>query len=364
MRDAQSIVQSLLDQLVFSGAERGLQFAAYRNGELLVNASAGVANHSNGEKVDENTLFPVFSTTKGIAATVIHRLAERGLLSYDEPIATLWPEFAAQGKESITLRQALNHSCGLPNMPKGIGYRDMCDWKRMCSYIAEMKPLWPPGTRMEYHAITYSWTIGEVACRATGLSFPELVQVEICAPLGLKTMFVGLPAGLEPKVAILEEYGPDPVPPPDGQTQPVPYWLGPLHTMMNRSDARRACIPASNGIMNALAIARHYAALLPGGLNGVELLPPERVRLATEPQRLAFPENEDYCKTWGLGYKLGEPGSAYGETARAFGHSGYGGSLGFADPESGLAVGFTKNLYQDQPTARTLLDALRAELKE
>lgn len=362
MRDAQSTIQRLLDQLVCNGAERGLQFAAYQHGKLVVNAAAGVANHANGQKVNENTLFPVFSTTKGMAATVVHRLAERGLLSYDEPIAKVWPEFAAQGKESITLRQALNHSCGLPHMPKGIGYRDMCDWKRMCSYVAEMKPLWPPGSRMEYHAITYSWTIGEVACRATGLSFSELIQREICAPLGLKTMFVGLPPELESAVAVLEEYGPDPAPPPEGQTQAVPYWIGPLHSMMNRPDARRACIPASNGIMNALAIARHYAALLPGGVDGVELLPPERVRLATEPQKPAMPENDEYPRTWGLGYKLGEPGSAYGETFRSFGHSGYGGSLGFADPESGLAVGFTKNLYQDQPSASTLLDALRAEL--
>ena len=358
MSDLQAKIQAIADQLVCEGVERGLQFAAYYRGELIANTFAGVANHLTGEKVDENTLFPVFSTTKGMAATVIHRLVDRGQLAYDEPLSKIWPEFAAEGKGAITLRQALNHSAGLPHMPKGIGYGDMCDWTKMCSLIASMKPLWTPGTRIEYHAITYSWTVCEVACRVTGLAFPELIRKEICEPLGLSTMFVGLPEELQSRVAILEENVPDP-PPPDDQTQAVPWWIGPLHSMMNRPDARRACIPASNGIMNAMAIAKHYAALLHCGLNGVELLSPERLREVTEPQKPDFPESEDYSRTQGLGYMLGEPGSIYGETSRAFGHSGYGGSTGFADPETGLAVGFTRNLYKDQPTTRMLMDVLR-----
>lgn len=351
-------IQSLLDQFVAEGKEMGVQVAAYHHGRLLVNAFAGVARPDTDRQVNDKTLFPVFSTTKGIAATVIHRLAERGLLRYDDPICKVWPEFAAEGKDRITLRQGMNHSAGLPYMPLGIGYREMSDWNGMCSAIAAMKPLWAPGSKTEYHAITYSWIVGEVACRVTGKSFPQLVQEEICEPLNIDTLFVGLPAELEDEVAILKAYEPIPTPPPPGQTESIPHWIGQLHTMMNRSDSRRACIPASNGIMNALAIAKHYAALLPGGVEGVELLPPERVRLATEAE---IPPGQEEVKRWALGYQLGGPLSVYGGHS-AFGHGGHGGSTGFADPEAGLAFGLTKNLYVQESTKDLVVREIRQAL--
>lgn len=295
-------IQSLLDQLTASGVERGVQFTAYRDGQLLVDAASGVTDLESRQPVTPDTLFPVFSVSKGITATLIHQLVERGSLDYDTPIAAVWPEFAAHGKERITLRQALNHSAGLPHMPSGIGFPEMCDWAYMCRAIAALTPSWKPGSRIDEPG-------------------------------------AGNPA-------------------PATGPESIPSWMGPLYAITNRADLRHACLPASSGIMNARSIARHYAALLPGGVDGVELLPPHRVKTATEPQPPAQPEGE-YPLDWGLGYKLGTASAVMGNRANVFGHAGFGGANGFADPESRLSVGFTKNLFANQDSLLQLMAVLR-----
>jgi len=357
----QKRIQALLDRIVSEGRERGLQVAAYHDGKLVVNAWAGIADVNTGRPVDERTLFPVFSTTKGMAATVIHMLVERGKISYDQPIASIWPEFAVHGKGGVTVRHALNHSAGVPQMPRNIGYADLCDWEIMCAKIADIEPLSAPGVKMEYHAMTYGWIVGEIARRVDGRHFQQFLDEEICRPLGIDTMFCGLPDELAPRVAFLEEPGAQPET-DNGQPQSIPWWIRPLHEWMNRPEGRRACAPASSGIMNAVAIARHYAALLPGGVDGVELLPPSRVKLATEPQHPSQPQDDDFAKRRALGYGLGRPGSNFGETPGAFGSAGHGGSLGFAEPELKLSFGLTKNLYSKRDAVGAIVQELRSAL--
>jgi CubicO group peptidase (beta-lactamase class C family) len=207
--------------------------------------------------------------------------------------------------------------------------------------------------------MTYGWILGEVARRVDGRPFPQLMEEEVCRPLGLENLFVGLPAAAEPRVARLEQPDYRPPPPGDPRTESVPTWMGPLFAMMNRSDARRACIPASNGIMSADAIARHYAALLDGGVDGVQLLPNHRIRLATEPQMPEWRDPPDHPKAWGLGYALGGPGALFSLNPSAFGHVGYGASYGFADPDLGLAVGLTKSRFCGEALALQVADEIR-----
>ncbi len=277
MVDVQASIQALLDELTATDAERGLQVAVYCDGDLVVDAWAGVADPATGQRVDGETLFTVFSTTKGIAATVIHLLADRGLVTYDTPIARYWPEFGVHGKEQLTLRHALTHRAGIPQMPDGVGPVEMCDWDTMCRGIADLAPLWEPGTVSCYHALTYGWILGEVARRVDGRPFGQLIQDEICTPLGITSLFVGLPAAVEDRVAPLEvspdavaslaelpSSSADPLSPAMLSLRAVPPALLPLHTVFNREDVRRACIPAAGGIMNARALARHYAALASG----------------------------------------------------------------------------------------------------
>jgi len=347
----QSRVQQLFDELVTTGRERGLQAAVYHNGQLVVDAWAGVADPATGARVDGATLFPTFSTTKGIAATIIHRLAERELLDYDQPVSTYWPEFAAAGKATITLRQVLNHTAGLPYLPGDLDPARLGDWAGMCALLAALPPAWPPGSRMEYHALTFGWIVGEVARRVTGCSFGELLMTEICQPLGLTDLYVGLPDNVTTPIAVLEEPGLPTASPASSAPAPVPYRIEPLGAWMNQPAARRVCSPAASGIMTARAVARHYAALLPGGVDGVELLPPARVRLATTAQ---FTSTGEATGRY-LGY-----GPIDGEGT--FGHGGYGGSVGLAEPARGLAVGLALNRVHHTPGEDTfvgLLDTIR-----
>lgn len=357
MNSPQQKIQSLLNKLVQDGRERGVQVAAYLDGELVVDAWAGIADVESGRPVDGETLFPIFSTGKGIVATIIHILVERGKLAYETRIADVWPEFGAHGKENITVNQALWHTSALPYMPDGLAPSDLCDWEAMCAAIAGLKPAWEPGTRSEYHAVTYGWIVGEVARRVDGRPLQQLIREEICEPLGMSNLFIGIPDEAEPRVAILEEIFDSPEaqipPPPSAGPQAISPWMWPLHAWMNQPEARRACIPGSNAIATARSVARHYAALLPCGVDGVELLPPERVRLATQFQGTKFPERVG-------GYHFfGE----YSDTRLStFGHGGYGGSTGFADRQYRLAVALTKNLYSKQGAQDLIVTELREAL--
>jgi CubicO group peptidase (beta-lactamase class C family) len=353
-------MQELLDRLVRDGSERGLQLVAYRDGKLIVNVSSGVMR-AGGETVNGDTLFPVFSVTKGVAATMAHILVEKGSLHYDTPIAELWPEFAANGKGSITLGHALSHTAGLPLMPLGLDHSKICNWDFMCDSIAGLTPVTAPGTKMAYHAVTYSWLVGEMVRRASGQSFEQVLADEICRPLGLKNLFVRIPDEVEKRVAVLDEVFEPGTRPPSaaaGQQRDVPSCMLPLHEFMNRSDARRACIPGSNGIMSAHDLARHYAALLPGGVDGVELLKPETIRQATIP-RNPVPDPWD---PKGYGYAMGGKSAEFGTRLNAFGHSGYGGATGFADPDYRLAIGLTKNLYSPRGATARIMKELRDAL--
>jgi len=360
-KNLQTPVQTLLDELTSTGLDRGLQVAVYLKGELVVDAWSGVADHQTGRAVDGETLFPVFSVSKGMTATIIHQMAERGLLAYDRPIADVWPEFAANGKESITLRQALNHSSGIPHMPQGVGFSHLADWQKICAEVADLTPVFPPGSHAEYHAITYGWIVGEVACRVSGKTFPQLLHEQISSPLGLNDLYIGIPDAVASRVAVLEEKN---LQTPDGdpfQSSSVPGWLGPLHAFMNRADMQRASIPASSGIMSARAIARHYAALLPGGVEGVELLSPARLREATQSQGLNNAEGE--AASWALGYQRYEHYSMPDSEVKAFGHGGYGGSLGFGDAGRGLAVGVAKNFLNSGNAAERIYQVLVENLE-
>jgi CubicO group peptidase (beta-lactamase class C family) len=168
-------------------------------------------------------------------------------------------------------------------------------------------------------------------------------------------LYCGIPAELEPQTAFLEMIPDPPVvlaPPPNG----VAHCMEPLHAWMNRPEGRRTPQPGCSGIMSARSVARHYAALLPGGVDGVELLPPSRVRLAVQEQAPTGGYDEGTGPR-GLGYGLGDGGSS-----TAFGHGGYGGSAGYANPPYRLAVGVTRNRFSDNDLSGMVAGELRSAL--
>ena len=370
MADPQATIQVLLDELVTGDRERGLQVAAYLDGQLIIDAWSGIADPTTGRAVDGETLFSVFSTGKGVVATVIHLLAERGQLGYAVPIGQYWPEFGTHGKAGITVRQALAHTAGLPQLPDGVQPADLCDWEGICRGIAELSPLWEPGTQPGYHALSYGWLLGEVARRVDGRAFAQIVREEICAPLGIINLYFGIPDEVEARVALMEidphAEPPPPLPADALMLRAVPPSLQPVAHFANRPDVRRASIPGGGGIMNARALARHYAALAGDLPDASQLLATERLRLATTLQTDAMDLVLGVAGRRALGYSLGGPLSPMGDRATAFGHSGAGGSIGFADPAYRFAFGLTKNrMVANTPgegTTNCVAAAVRAAL--
>ena len=354
-QDLQDTIQALLNTLVAEGRERGAQVAVYADGKLIVDAWAGVADVRTGASVDGDTLFPVFSTTKGVFSTVIHILAERGQIDYDTPIVHYWPGFAANGKEAITMRHALAHTSGIPYMPDGVTFEQICDWDFMCAAVAQLKACHAAGAKQIYHPVTFGWIVGEVAHRVDGRSVPRLLAEEICRPLGMTGLYCGMPAELEPATAFLEL-----VPNPPVTISPPPHLIAPcmepLHEWINRPEARRTPQPGCSGIMSARSVARHYAALLPGGVDGVELLSPARVRLATEEQAPTAGYDAGAGRK-ALGYALGDGGSPTG-----FGHGGHGGSAGYGNPRYRLAVGVTRNRFSSDDLGSLVGAEIRSAL--
>jgi CubicO group peptidase (beta-lactamase class C family) len=345
--DVQEQVQEVIDQAVTSGAERGIQVAAYRGGEPVVQAVAGVADPETGRPVTPDTPFYNFSIVKGAASTVAHVLAERGLFGYDTPVIELWPEFGAHGKQAVTVRHVLNHSAGVPGIPLDTTTEDLCDWDRMCAAIADEELWWEPGTRVGYHAYTFGYIVGEIAHRATGKPISELLLDEVASPLGVgDEIYFGMPESEHHRLARLEDAEGaaemmSGMPPDLPMLRAAPMSLYPTAQLGNRTDILSADIPAG-GKTSARAIARMYAALL-DEVDGVRLISPDRLAEATALSTSGVDEVFGMPTSWGLGYAIGLPGSTAQDSPTAFGLGGVGGSFAYGDTATGLAFALTKN---------------------
>ena len=366
MTDPQTRTQALIDRLVADGAERGLQVAVYHNGAQIVDAWAGVADPATERMVDGDTLFTVWSSGKPVGAMILHMLVERGALSYDTPLADFWPGFASHGKQDITVAHVLTHTAGIPQVPDA-GPDELLDWTTMCARVADLTPLWTPGEKMGYHAMTYGWLVGETARLIDGRPFGQIVREEITGPLGLTDFYFGIPDGVDERVATLEEEAAAAVESaPEGvlAVATTPPWRNPMSSWANQAAVRRAGLPSSGLITNARSLARFYADLIsPTPQIG---LPPSRIHEATACRRDEFDVILGVHDRRSLGFHLGGPQSPLSERASAFGHAGAGGTYGFADPEHGLAFALTRNRMRntapEQDTALLVARAVRAAL--
>src|SRR5215204_3920986 len=344
MNDIQNQVQQAIDELVESGAERGLQVSVYRHGEPVVGAVAGVADPSTGRHVTIDTLFFSYSIGKGVAATVVHVLGERGALDYDTRIVEVWPEFGAHGKDRATVRHVLSQSVGVPGLPPGLKVEDLTDWEKMCAIIADSEPWWEPGTKIGYHAITWGYIVGEIIRRTSGKPIPQVLREEVAEPLAVADeLFFAVPAAERSRVARLEDA-------PGGEEMfgelpedsPI-FKLGPN---LSAADANRDEVLGANilagGTVTARAVARMYAALL-GEVDGVRLISPERLREVSAVAMSGTDQIFGFPTSWGLGYVIGQFMSNAHETQHVFGVGGVGGSHAYADTNTGTTFALTKN---------------------
>jgi CubicO group peptidase (beta-lactamase class C family) len=345
--------------------EVGAALTVYLAGEAVVELVGGWRDADRTEPWQQDTLVNVYSVGKAIVALLLLQLVDRGEVDLDDPVASMWPEFGAEGKAGVTIRQALCHQAGVPAIREPLTNDDLWRWDRMTTALAATEPWWPAGTRHAYHTNTFGHLVGELVHRGTGQLPGECLRTLI-APLDAD-MWIGVPPAEHHRCAEVI-WAIDDRPPTvdrealtgDDLMAQLGYFNPPGYSSMgvvNTPEWRTAQIPSTNGHATATAIARIYAALLEPG----RLLSPELLAEATRPQSVGFCPVLGEEVAFGLGFKPTTPRRPFGPNPGGFGHFGTGGALGFADPQAGIAFGYVMNhvIPRWQSTRnRSLIDAL------
>lgn len=358
--------------------EVGAALSVYVDGRPVVDIWGGYVDAARTRAWERDTLVNVWSTTKGIVATCAHRLAGEGKLDMDAPVASYWPEFAQAGKETVLVRHLLCHQAGLSATHQPLPPGSSFNWKFMTDTLAAEEPWWEPGTKHGYHAFTYGWLVGEVIRRVSGKTPGAYWRDEIAAPLGLDFHIATGPEEDHRIADCLQagSLGDLSGPLVKAMQDPTSFTFRSLTTppdpfipgTINTREWRGAEIPAANGHGTARAIARLYGALALGGeLDGVRVMCDEALERGITEQCYGPDEVLMSPMRWALGFGLGCEGVYLGPNKRSFGHSGAGGSLGYADPDAGVGFGYVMNQMLPSDTLedrrwRPLLDALYAAL--
>ncbi|MFD3263689.1 serine hydrolase domain-containing protein [Phenylobacterium ferrooxidans] len=326
------------------GQELGARFSLVRKGEVLVDLWAGFADRQRRRPFSDTTLTTIFSSTKAIAALLIARLVDAGKLDYGQTVASVWPEFAANGKAAITVEQAMSHQAGLSGFPDPMEPSLWFDWDAICTKLAAMAPLWPPGTASGYHPVTFGYIAGEIFRRVDGRTMGTALREDLAVPFGLD-LWIGLPDAEHGRAADMQRpSGPAKFGEINEATRAA--FLTPWSSVGGRGQAewRRTEIPSANGHATALALARLFGALANDGwLDGEVILSPALIAEASREriggQDLVLP----FEMSWGAGFMRNAPVKVWGPGEQTFGHSGWGGSCVFADPQTGLAGAYVMN---------------------
>jgi CubicO group peptidase (beta-lactamase class C family) len=347
-------------KLFLHPGDGGGALAVYHRGELVLDVWAGYAHPD--QRWQRDTVSLSFSTGKGVASTLVHRLAEQGLIEYDAPVATYWPEFAANGKEAITVRELMTHRAGLHKVqgiaPDGVG---LLDYDRVVARLAanpaDPRRLAGPG----YHGVTYGWLVAELASRAAGRPFTELLRTEVAEPLGADELWFRVPAEQQCRIArtfprllplrlswpfVTSRLGALPV----TRAFAEAMMSEKFDVLVGLPEVHSAVMPGWNGVFSARALARMYAPLAGDGtVDGVPFLKPETISEISTIQT----RDRDYVlgfhPRWRLGYHQAFVADRV-RTPHAFGHFGLGGSGGYADPDTELAVAFISNRLGNKVT--------------
>ncbi len=360
--------------------EIGAAVAAYWRGEKVVDLWGGRRTPSGPEPWNEDTLVVVNSTTKGLAAMTIAVANSRGWIDYEAAVADYWPEFAQNGKESVTVRQLLSHEAGLVSIDEPLAFEDLRDLDAVSRVLARQKPAWEPGTRHGYHAMTIGLYMQELirhvdpARRTLGRFFRE----EIAEPLGIE-FYIGLPPEIpEERLAQLRLFSPMraiaalPSTPNKMLLRILWPWSllrkSMLFADMDANDRRTLDIeiPAGNGVGTARAIARAYSAFAEGGAE-LGITPATIASLTEVPEAERTKDEVMGVPSWmSLGFLRPGPELSFGTSERAFGTPGAGGSFGFADPDSRLGFAYVMNNMNfhmfDDPREKALRDAVHRSI--
>ncbi|CAA7023277.1 unnamed protein product [Microthlaspi erraticum] len=289
--DVESKLRKLLVELGSIQKILGIQVCAYKDGKVIIDTAAGVLGRYDPRPVQPDSLFPVFSVTKGVTAGMIHWLVDQRKLNFDQTVGDIWPGFGSNGKESIKVHHVLNHTSGLQNAFDPVGENPLliCDWDECLKRIAISSPETQPGTQQLYHYLTFGWLCGGILEHASGKKLQEILEESIIKPLKLDgELYIGIPPGVESRLATLtvdteelsnlSSIANQPELPSTFQPEKILQMATSLPVLFNTLNVRRAIIPAANGHVSARALARYYATLADGGL-----VPPPHSSLSQPP---------------------------------------------------------------------------------
>ncbi|MUL48581.1 beta-lactamase family protein [Mycobacterium sp. CBMA293] len=348
-----------------AGHEVGAALCVYRDGRKVVDMWGGYRDGISKAPWQADTMVNMFSSTKGVAALTIAHAVSKGLLDYDVRVSEYWPEFAAQGKGDVTVRQLLAHQAGLSVLTPNPTLADIADPVRLSPILAAQKPAWTPGTRHGYHTVTIGWYESELIRRTdpSGRTLGQYLAEEIAGPLGVD-LHIGLPDGVDrSRVATLHQWKRHELfshltDMPGGvligslnprgllaRSAAIPADVDPYRGDYNREAVRRVEIPSANGTGTARALAGLYGSAAVGG---AELgFTPEVFDGLTAPAPNSPEGSKDMVlrieTAYSLGFTKPIPTFGFGSSRRAFGTPGFGGSFGFADPDTGVGFGYVMN---------------------
>jgi len=360
-------VKDVLGANLDSGSDIGASVAVYLDGEPVVDLWGGWVDEEKSAPWERDTITNVWSTTKTMTALCALILADRGELDFWTPVAHYWPEFAANGKDSIEVRHLMSHTAGLAGWDEPVGYEDITDWDKMTGLLAAQAPWWEPGTASGYHALTQGYLVGEVVRRISGQSLGTFFAEEVAGPLGAD-FHIGLPAADDHRVSRvippdMSGMAMDAMPPMLARTFANP----PLSAEASYAESwRRAEIPAANGHSNARGVAAAQSVLANGGeAGGVRLLSAKGCEVVFDEQSHGADLVLGVDLRFGMGYGLATETTPIGERACYWG--GWGGSLVVSDFDEHLTFAYVMNRMEaglvGDTRGNALLEAARAGLK-
>lgn len=354
-------VQDAFEANFSEDKELGAGFAAFLDGELIVDLKGGYADRGKTTEWSDKTIVPIYSTTKPIAALTLASVIDALPAGYDTPVIDLWPEFGANGKDEVTIAQLVSHQAGLPGFVEPIDPALWLDPPACAAALAPLAPLWEPGSAHGYHPLTWGYLIGEIVRRIDGRSLGTVLREDIAGPAGIDFQ-IGTPATDHDRVAEIMR----PRALPDlGEINDatraafLTKWSSP-----DRGGAiwREIEIPSANGIGTAKAVAQLYGIYAHDGqLEGERVVPSTSfdalIQSRVKGQDLVLP----YVTEFAAGVMRNNIG-LYGPNPETLCHSGWGGSLAFGDPDRGLSAAYVmnrqSNSLQADPRATRLAQAL------
>ncbi len=346
-------VEALFREQIAQGVHPGAGLAVYRRGGLVLDLYGGVADNRLGKPVTADTMFVLYSCTKPLTAACLHLLWERGQVDWDDRVADHWPGFARNGKDTVTVRQVLTHTAGFPDTPAELSWDRWQDWDFVVETMENLTPLYDPGKIIAYHPRNFGWIIGELVQRIDGRPISQFLREEITEPLGMSDTYLGLPVSLEHRVSRV--HATDDC---DRPSMPSTY---------NRPGVHQAVQPAGGGIAAPRDLARFFAMMAAGGsLNGTQILENETVAEVTGLQVEGMDHTGGLHVQRSLGLSLADRrmGARDQLTHRSFGHAGAGTSIGWADPDLGLAVAYVTNGFRAENSNTERLSAISQAVRD